>query len=480
MARPLPLVALLALLPAGAACSSDPPPGPAPATRTNPNAVHVVGQTFRDGRGRQLLFRGFNAKVDGIFDAKFDDGRAPNEVFYSFDEQSAQRFEDLGVSALRLPVNWSALEPTPGQYSADFFARMDSVMDMAARHHFHVLCDMHQDAYSKEVGEDGAPLWAIEPQPAQLLSGPSDDSRRTSAQVLQAGFSFFDDLPAQDGRSLQTAFIQAVSQIARRYVGNPALLGFEAFNEPVVLSESKLDDFHARFADAIHAIDQDAPVLFEPLATRNANDHALLPDAPWSHGPGVYAPHVYTGWFSVPSQDSWASEDPSVLLPSMQAASQEAAAWGTPLFVTEFGCDQSITRGPKWVAAELDLQDQFLASSTQWIWEENGNWGVRDASQTERPATIAVVARPYPRAVAGDLVSIERPGPDRMIVHYRATPATAGLPHEVSASADYFADYQIFCDGAEVQPQRADGRASFVCPDGSSGEHTFEIRGTLK
>src|SRR5439155_16508189 len=83
----------------------------------------------------------------------------------------------------------SALEPKPRQYSDAFFAKVDVVLDMARRHHFRVILDMHQDAYSKEIGEDGAPLWAIVPPPAQLLSGPSDDSRRTSPEVLNAGFN---------------------------------------------------------------------------------------------------------------------------------------------------------------------------------------------------------------------------------------------------------------------------------------------------
>ncbi len=268
-------------------------------TRTDPAAVHVAGQIFRDGQGRQLLFRGYNAKVNGIFDAQFSDGRAPNETFPDFDEASAAKFEELGFDAMRLTINWSALEPTPLHYSDAFFAKVDAVLDMAHRHHFYVILDMHQDAYSKEIGEDGAPLWAITPTPApsQILAGPSDDSRRTSDIVLEAGFNFFANAQASDGRALQDAFIAAVSVLAKRYSLDPAVIGFEAFNEPVVLSQDELDAFHARFADAVHVIDRDAPILFEPIATRNQFDRALSPSSPFTHGPGVYAVHIYTGIF---------------------------------------------------------------------------------------------------------------------------------------------------------------------------------------
>src|SRR5262249_22164397 len=150
----------------------------------------------RDPNGRQLLFRGYNAKVPGLFDVSFDDGRTPNYVVSPFTEDDMARMEQLGFSGMRLPVSWSALEPHPQQYSEAFLAKVGDVLDMASRHGILVFVDMHQDAYSKEIGEDGAPLWAITPPPTMLLQGPSDDSRRLSDQVIAAGFSFFDDKPA--------------------------------------------------------------------------------------------------------------------------------------------------------------------------------------------------------------------------------------------------------------------------------------------
>jgi endoglycosylceramidase len=462
-----------------AGCHSSVPAGPA--ARTDPNAVHVVGATFRDGQGRQLLFRGYNAKFTTVFDVTFDDGRKPNETFPDFTEAEATRFEELGWNVMRLPVNWSGLEPHPQQYSEAFLQKIAVALDMAKRHHFYVLIDMHQDAYSKEIGEDGQPLWAIVPPPTQLLAGPSDDTRRLSDQVLKAGYSFWADDPlanATDGRPLQTAYITAVQKIAERFVGNPAVLGYEAFNEPVLLYESKLVAFHQSFADGIHAIDADAPVLFEPISTRNQVDSAVISAQPWSHGPGAYAVHIYTGWFSMPDGHDWASMDPTVLAPSMQHADLERAGWNTPMFLTEYGCDVTTPQGNPWISAELDLQDEFLASSTAWEFSGLGNWGFHDASGNERPATTHVVARMFPRAVAGDLLKIERPKLGDMIVHYRPTDATRGLEHEVSLSSDYVTGASISCDGKPVRFTQATGRATFLCPVQDSSEHTFEVVGT--
>ncbi len=447
--------------------------------RTDPAAIHVSSNVLRDGQGRQLLFRGYNAKINGIFDATFDDGRAPNEVFPDFDEASAEKLEELGFDVVRLTINWSALEPHPREYSPAFFSKVDTMLDMAHRHHFYVILDMHQDAYSKEIGEDGAPLWAIVPPPTELLSGPSDDSRRLSPEVLSAGENFFANAQATDGRPLIDAFVSAVTTMAQRYTFDPAVLGFEAFNEPVVFSQDELDAFHARLADALHVIDKDAPLLFEPIATRNQFDHSIIPTTPFLHAPGVYAVHIYTGIFS--NVPGWQT-NLSLLDPSMTNAVAEAAGWQAPLFVTEFGCDQSQSLGPDWLSHELDLQDQTLTSSTAWAWEP-GSWGIRywDASNKLQywPDTVSVMSRPYPRAVAGDIISIERPTPQQMIVHYRAYDSVATLPHEVSASSDYFSSFAITCDGIPIgNVTRSLGRATFTCPY-SLGEHTFEIAGDL-
>lgn len=479
-----PIATVLLLLAAQGACSSSSSSagaadaGPPPAHRTDPTAIHVVGTTLRDGQGRQMLFRGYNAKVTTLFDVTFDDGRMPEETFPDLSEAEAARIEQLGWNVLRIPLSWSGLEPHPQAYSDAFLAKLDTVLAKAAAHHFYVFLDMHQDAYSKEIGEDGEPLWAIVLPPAMLLQGPYSDSRRLTGPVLNAGYSFFANANATDGRPLQDAYVAAVQKMARHVLGNPRVLGYEDFNEPVVLRGDQLNAFHEKFADAVHAIDADAPVLFEPGGTRNQFDVATVPTTPWSHGPGVYAIHIYTCWFSSCTPANWTSMDPSLLAPSMSHADLERAGWKTPLFITEFGCDQTIPQGPAWMSAELDLQDQWLTSSTAWEFSGLGAWGFHDDNGQERPTTTHIMARMFPRATAGTLVKIERPRIGDMIVTYQGTTATNGLPHEVSLSADYVTGATITCDGKAVSVTQETGRATFTCPVHDEGMHTYEVAGT--
>lgn len=82
---------------------------------------------------------------------------------------------ELGLDFLRLPINWSAIEPTQSTYDEAYLDRVDAAVQCAARANVYVMIDLHEDAYSKEIGEDGAPLWAIQPPPAMLLQGPLTD-----------------------------------------------------------------------------------------------------------------------------------------------------------------------------------------------------------------------------------------------------------------------------------------------------------------
>jgi hypothetical protein len=160
----------------------------------------------------------------------------------------------------------------------------------------------------------------------------------------------------------------------------------------------------------------------------------------------------------------------------MEAAAVEAGAWATPLFVTEFGIDQTLERGPRYLEAELDLQDRFLASSTIWVWRETGYWGLLTGDGQERTATVRTVSRPNPRAVAGDLLAIERPAPGSLRVHYRSTDRARSQPHEVSASADNITGCAASCDGTSVPIVRLTGRAQVTCPDAAAGtEHVLAL-----
>src|SRR5262249_56440763 len=78
--------------------------------------VHFADGRLRDQRGREVTLRGVNARVQGIFDDTFTDGRLPLEPLPVFDAGDADAMRSFGFNLLRLPISWSGLEPTPGVY----------------------------------------------------------------------------------------------------------------------------------------------------------------------------------------------------------------------------------------------------------------------------------------------------------------------------------------------------------------------------
>ena len=145
-------------------------------------ATAVLGSQLRatqtgliDEQGREVFMRGLNARIEGLFDVTFNDGRVALQPIPPFGKEDLIFLkEEMGMNALRIPINWSGLEPlTPGHFDTAYLSQLDTLLDDCAETKMWCLVDLHQDAYSKEIGEDGAPLWAIMPPPTRIARRPS-------------------------------------------------------------------------------------------------------------------------------------------------------------------------------------------------------------------------------------------------------------------------------------------------------------------
>ncbi len=411
--------AMLVALSVLAACGDD-------AAEPHTTPLWSDGSHLRDAEGRVAVLRGINARVDGVFDVTFTDGRAPLEPIPPLTAADCARMRQLGFDLLRLPINWSGIEPVRGQLDEAYLARVDAAVACAEAAGVYVVIDLHQDAYSKEIGEDGAPLWAIQPAPTMLLGGPLTDlgDRRLAAQTRMAFKTFFD--PA-DPAGLQDAFATMLEAIARRWAEHPAVIGFELFNEPDTGS-AELEPFQARMAQVVRDAAPAKLVMFEPSAVRNFADFIPVAKAPFPVSGAVYSPHVYTFVFFA-DQGPFERATLDALEPSVRAAREEADAWKTPLWIGEFGAAPTDDAAhAKWIQTEELLHDRYLASNAFWVWKEDsqGSWGLfsKDAASgtwTERPNIIGWVSRvrvaryaSTPRSVepslAGDAVRVELDG----------------------------------------------------------------------
>ncbi len=482
-----PFAALAASLLA-CSCSTTPhetgPSGPPCAVpRFADGRTSVQCQQMVDAEGRVIFFHGVNARVQGVFDVSFDDGRLPLEPIPAFTAADAARMRAVGFNALRLPMQWSALEPEEhGGFVESYLDAVEAAVTLADQAGLRVLIDLHQDAYSKEIGEDGAPLWAIDPPPTELLGGPLTDlgTRRTSNQVQAAFSTFFSSAAA-----LRARFTAAAVHVAQRFQGNAAVLGIELYNEPLPDTQTQLDDLHDEMISALHQADPGLIALFEPNALRNLENFAPLAGrAPW---PGTaYAPHVYTLAFDGDPEDQMAMTE-ATLAPSNQSAQTEAASWDAPLVITEFGYDPNGIQADSYVEWEEDLQDSVQASAFYWVWKEEsqGFWGMFDYDATadtwsERVHTRQALARVAVEAVSGWPTTF---GYDRTskVFHlgFTGDPAlTAPCLIFVPEAEDFAPSFTVTCDGAAVDAARdpATGLISVAC--GGPGTHTVVLTGS--
>ena len=431
--------------------------------------VDSDGRNLRDAEGRVKLYRGVNVHIAGIFDVTFDDGRAPREPLPTFDASDPIDMRARGFNLVRLPINWSAIEPARGQFADDYLDRVAGIVAWCRAAGVDVLLDLHEDGWSKELCEDGAPLWAVVPPPAMLTGGPvPGPDCHSIGPALAAVDSFWSDA---DG--LEEAYLDMLAHVAARFRDEPAVIGYEIMNEPIGVDDT-VQAFQARAARTLRDTDKEKLVVFEPVATRNFTNGAPISSTPFPVAGAVYAVHIYTAIFG----SSTALADgtyPPLLAGSISGARDEADAWGTPLMVTEYGLGSTTPQGPDWIGHAHDDFDAVGASSTWWLWKDPsvGGWGLfdpqPDGTYTPRPAMMGALSRPYAVAVGGDVTSMTWDG--------------AALTVQLRGRADVPARHDIFwnrgaptiaCDGKSIAPDSVDAAHSlYVVRCGGSGAHTL-------
>lgn len=458
-----------------AACDASEAPlerSPVPRVEGAAWVVHE-GRLF-DAEDRQVLLRGINARVEGLFDVDFDDGRIPLQPIPPFDGEDCRFLaETLGFNHLRLPVNWSGIEPERGQIDEDYIDRIVALVDACATHGVWTIVDLHQDAWSKHIGEDGAPLWAIIPEPEELLEGPLTDlaERRLSDQVMAAFRSFWHNV---DG--LQDAYAAMAAQLAIRLDGRPGMVGLEIMNEPVLapagVDPLLLEDFHRRVAAAVRAVAPGMVLVFEPDAIRNFVDQAQVP-GPFEPGNALYAPHLYTRVFT--GQWAGTAGDRSALIRSAERALLEAEAYGAGLYIGEFGNDPRHEAGRIFIRTATDILDRLLAHWAFWVYEEwsQDSWGLYDMGGDTtapvrgplRPEALDLLARAWPQAVDGELEQLAWDAESRQLL-VRIRQAGNGS-HRIAVPAHVFPDdVHVRCDGQTVSHRRSAGAVEVRCRGG--------------
>jgi hypothetical protein len=234
----------------------------------------LQGSQFKDETGRTRLLRGVNLGGSSKVPARPDGATWQQEGFYehravSFvgrpfplaeaDEHYA-RLRRWGFTFLRFVITWEAIEHAgPGLYDQEYLDYLYAVVKKAGEHGLEVFIDPHQDVWSRFTGGDGAPGWTLEAVGLDLrhlhaagaallhqeygpgmpaMIWPTNYGKLAAATMFTLFFggrdfapqTLIEGQPAQD--FLQTHYIEAVKQAARRLCDLPNVVGYGTLNEP--------------------------------------------------------------------------------------------------------------------------------------------------------------------------------------------------------------------------------------------------------
>jgi endoglycosylceramidase len=451
LSRATSCCALALIAPAACHSVNDAPTAP----------VFASGGTIVDPQGRTVVLRGVNARADAFFDD--NEQLVPLPPFTVDDCQFVG--EQLGGNQVRLPINWSYLEPTQGTLDSSYVAAVLALAAGCAQVGVYTLIDLHQDGWSKYVGQDGAPFWAHQPSLPDDDMDQHDGNQASTSTAVQTEMSGF----FADTAGLIPAYASMASRLAAQIDKQPGIIGLELMNEPIAPPD-QLNAFYSTVASAVRAVAPGLPLYAEPSATRNIVDFAQPPIIPQDDL--VYSPHLYTGVF----QGDWVVGDNARIEASIQNMQSEAAKIHAPIVVTEFGNDPADPTGAAWLAASLDLLDQYALSASLWVYEEWPStcgqpscWGLYDEApagdgsyvRALRSSAVALIARPYPQAIAGTLESFAYDQPSATLtVQLHGTTGTHLLAAPMLV---YPNDVTVTCDGDVVPATRTGGSVAVEC-----------------
>jgi len=261
--------------------------------------LHIEKDWFVDEYGRRVLLRGVNFTASSKLPASPNEGTHIKTDFRDHKrvsfigrpipleeaEEHFTRLKHWGFNTLRFLITWEAIEHVgPGKYDTEFLDYVEELLKVAGEQGFYVFIDPHQDCWSRMTGGDGAPGWTFEkvgidftrfhetgaawlmqyqyapqnPKAYPSMSWAQNRIRFGSATMFTLFFGGRDFAPSCiiDGQNvqdyLQSHFIDAFKQVAKRTKDMPHVLGFDSLNEPTAgFIGSKVDGSNIDFKESV-------------------------------------------------------------------------------------------------------------------------------------------------------------------------------------------------------------------------------------
>ncbi|KAK2037338.1 glucan 1,3-beta-glucosidase [Colletotrichum somersetense] len=236
---------------------------------------------------------------------KIVDENGKDKADFFFTEDDAALYASLGLNCLRVPFNYRHFmdDDNPSVIKESGFRLLDRVVGICAEYNIYVILDLH-----------AAP-------------GGQNQNWHCDSGISRALFWEFKDF--------QDRAIQLCEALARHYVGNKVIAGYNPLNEPADREHTRLIAWYERAEKAIRAIDPEH-ILFLDGNTYAMDFSAFSPDETLPNS--VHSCHDYTMMgFPLPEQYEGTEEQKQRLRNSLLRKVEFMQRAGVPIWNGEWG-----------------------------------------------------------------------------------------------------------------------------------------------
>jgi endoglycosylceramidase len=346
------------------------------------HASHGKHAAIVDGNGRQVTLRAMNvSSLQDNYQANKSLAGAP-----TLTNTDLARMRGLGINAIRLVINWSALEPQRGRLSSAYVSKIKQTISRAASYGMYTVVDMHNDGWSKYVfthrgakcpkglrpthGWDGAPKWAT------FTNGKTTciaSEGKRSAAVKAAWTNFW-----RNRNGIQKAYSKTWGKLAGVLAKQRAVAGFDILNAPDGGGINRhnlihiMDRFNKKTIKAIRRAEKRRHgrkhiVFFEPNITWRSSGLKLGSPTPgFTRDRNIaFAPHLYGG---VSHADPSPAQFRRKLKKEARQIAKRAAQYKAPVWLGEWGVDIGPNATTQ-AGIQRSVQEQHHWGGAWWQWE---------------------------------------------------------------------------------------------------------------
>jgi len=365
------------------------------------------GRWLIDARGRAVVLHGVNMVYK----------RPPyHAAATGFGADDARFLRREGFNTVRLGLIHKGVEPTPGGYDDAYLAQVARSVDALSKQGIFTLLDFHQDLYNERFQGEGLADWAVQDDglPAQPQVG--FPGNYAAMPALNRAFDhFWANDPGPGGVGLQDRYADAWRHVAQRFRGRMRVMGYDIFNEPwpgsawpacanptgcQAFDQQQLTPFSRRVAKRIRQVDRRNLVWYEPNVLFDFG-------ADTNHGDTGPRAGMSFHDYCLSGGDCGELEE----RPFANAEAQAGRA-ADALLLTEFGATDDLGS----IERMVQRADSHMVGWQYWHYcgcedpTTSGSGSTQavvidpkrpPSGDNVKSAKLAVLARPYPQAIAG-------------------------------------------------------------------------------